>query len=371
MAVDLGFSNVIYAKTRSAFLTKNPIGARSLSVTTFGLYGLITAISVIAFSSQIHRFGPKEYELAFSLFFIGSVLPLPWAVIRAVTAATERYILFESIELFRRMGSLALACSMLWGLTFIHYAALNIALWAAAFIVMCPSVVRSFGTTPLTRNDWDVKAVLENNRRQIGASSAYSLAGFALVNVPYLAFPLLFHHPLDVIPFDIFSKVTRFGWQAYLVANEGILPVTSRAVYQGDKAQLKKSLRTAVLLSAIPCMIGIIAVTFFGDRVFTLLLKDASLITHSLRWGMGLMLIVLMFQAPVEIVMLNTGNIVPLARIRAGMVGVLALLITTLLFVGYTFDVFMLSYILIYFIGTVYFCKSLRLTVKGIGKSKP
>jgi len=353
MASDLGFSSVVYQRVRQAFLDGHGERLRPMAVTAFGLYGAIVLLAVTVIATQAQRLGSEPLHLAFVLYFAGFVAALPWNIVRSVAAATDNYLRYETAELLRRVLSLGSVLAMLAGMSFTAYTVTVLAIWLAAYAYALPAVTASLQLRSLKRSDWQPRLMLRENQRQMGSASVFSLLEFAIYNFPYLALPWLLRLPAALIPFDVFFKVTRFGAQAYQVANEGTLPASTRAIHGANPHALTRVVATSLGLSAVPCLGGALLIGFFGEPVFGLLLKDATLVTETMRWCMVAMLVCMMFQATAGTLLLNTGHAPLLMRISAMVAGCMLAMSAAAWAADASLDTFMTAYVAIFALGAV------------------
>lgn len=326
LATDLGFSSVVFARLRKAFLEDRIGEARPIVMGAVTLYALIVVLAQLGFCVLLlpGRI-PPDWRLSFGLYFLVLLLPLPWNVIRAVAAGSERFLLFETVEAVRRLGMVLLVLAMTKGLSFEAYSSIALTLWALAYGVLLVALMPVIGL-PRTREDWNVRKVLSESKAQLGGAGIFALCEVGVYNFPYFAIPLLFHSGPALVAFDIFYKITRFGASAYLVANEGLLPAQTRAIHQGAGPAIVRNIVLCLCISALPCVAGGVAVTVFGDPLFKALLGEASRVPGDARAAMAVMLAAMLFRAASGTLLLNTGKSNLLARIALGEVAAMGLL---------------------------------------------
>ncbi len=315
LATDLGFSSVVFVKLRKAFLDDRIGDARAITVAAVVIYGFVVVLAQLTFCiTLLPNHIPHDWQLAFGLYFLVLLLPLPWNVIRAAAASAERFLLFESVEAIRRLGMVMLILAMTRGLPFEAYAWIALGLWALAYAVVLTVLVPVIGL-PRTRADWNLRQVVSESRGQLGGAGLFALCEVVVYNFPYLVIPMLFHSAAALLAFDIFYKITRFGASAYLVANEGLLPAHTRAIHQGVGSTIIRNIAICLGISALPCSVGVMAVSAFGEPVFKLLLGDASRVSMDARGAMAAVLVAMLFRATSGTLLLNTGKSKLLARL--------------------------------------------------------
>lgn len=363
LAVDLGFSSVVFTKVRKAFLDQRPEDARPIVVGAVAIYAGVIVVAQASFcGAMMLGLIPPDWRLTFGLYFLTVLLALPWNVIRATAAGLERFMLFESVEAVRRLAVVGLVFAMTRGLGFETYAWIVLALWAAAYAGVLSILVRVVGL-PSSAADWNLRQVLAKNKGQAGAAGVFALCEVAVYNFPYVAIPLIFHDAGALVAFDVFYKITRFGASAYLVANEGLLPVQTRAIHAGDGRAIVRNIGLSLAISALPCLIGAVAVTAYGDSVFMLLLGDAARVPGYVRLCMAAVLAAMLFRAASGTLLLNTGKAGLLARVSLSEVAAMVLMTASVVAVGAAFSEFLLGYVAIFAaISLAYFLMLARLS---------
>jgi hypothetical protein len=370
MATDLGFSSVVYHRVRKAFLGEDPASEKSLVFTASGLYFGVVAIAEVLMILWMHGGGVGgDLVGAFAIYFLALALSLPWGLMRAIAGALDLYLHYEAIEAARRTVLTGLLFAMAMGMSLKVYALIALALWPMAYALLLPSVFRLMGGGERGwRHLWRPRAAIAENGRMLGAASLFSLMEFGIYNFPYVALPLIFGRGPALVAFDVFFKVTRFGAQSYLVPNESLLPMNTRAIHERDGRKLLRNVAAALAISAVACAIGAGAVLLFGETLFRLLLKNAGLVPPTLRWCMAVILVAMMFQAASGTLLLNSGKMGVLSRVSLGMAVSMSLMTAAVVTLHLPFLVFMQSYVAVFSIGaTVYFTLLVRSVRRLLG----
>jgi O-antigen/teichoic acid export membrane protein len=371
MATDLGFSAVIYHRVRSAFLRGRPEEARALAVTAFGLYLAIAGLAELLMIAWLAIGGAGHgLSAAFSVYFLALALALPWGVLRSVAGALDHFLLYEGVEAARRALLTAMIAAMAFGLPLLAYAAIALAAWPLAYAILLPRLARTIGAGGW-RGVWRPLEALRENGRMMGAASVFSLMEFGVYNFPYIALPYLFGYGPALVVFDIFFKVTRFGASAYLVPNESLLPLNTRAIHDGDGRRLLRNVIIALGLSALACAVGCIAVTAFGDALFRALLKNGALVAPRVRWCMAVVLAAMMFQAASGTLLVNSGKMGVLSRVSVGMALSMSAMTAAAAVLHWSFPGFMQAYASVYAVGAViYFSLLVASVARLLGPQK-
>ncbi|MCI3132738.1 hypothetical protein [Phenylobacterium aquaticum] len=369
LAVNLGFSTVVYSTLRKNYLTQGPQEEASISLATLVLYGSVAVLAATIFWGCVYLIpiGSGPMRGALVIHFAALACALPWMIVRVSTAAVDRYIAFESLEMVRRALALALVIAMLFGVTFKWYAILSLALWAIAFLATLPIMTRIWTGTTL-------RVGFRHLRREIVAvksTGTFSLLETIIYNFPYLFVPILYKSSTAIVSFDTFYKIVRFGASAYLASAEATLPAQTRAHHEQDGGRLLRLTTYAILLAAIPMALGVISVTIFGDITFGNLLKKAGLISTSTRISMALMLIAMLFQTISGNLLINTGNAAALARISWSIAGALGLFSIVVAAIHSPFSTFIIGYSTIYCFGAAGYTLLLLAKIQALPARTP
>lgn len=351
LAVNLGFSTVVYANLRRNFLEHGPAEERAISIATLVLYAGFAGLAALIFWACVFGLpiGSPGIRLALAVHFTALSCALPWTIVRVSAAAVDRFMAFELIELARRALALVLVIAMLFGLSFLGYAALSLLLWLAAFAATYPIMG---GLWRGVRLDEGMRR-LRNDIRAIRHTGVFSALETAIYNFPYMFVPFLYGASSAVVAFDTFYKIVRFGASAYLASAEATLPAQTRALHEGDRGRLAGRTAMALGLGALPMIVGILAVTVFGDFTFGHLLKKAGLIPETTRIAMGVMLAAMLIQTISGNLLVNTGKAALLARLSWVIAAGLALFSAAVMIFHLPFSTFILGYAAVYAAGAV------------------
>lgn len=368
LAVNLGFSTVVYSTLRRNFLAQGPREESSVSSATLVVYGAIAVVAAIVFCACVYLLpiGSKPMRSALAIHFAALACALPWMIVRVSTAAVDRYVAFEAIEMGRRTLALALVIAMLFGLNFKFYAILSLSLWACAYVATAPLLMTIWTGTRLTTG-------FQQLRRDIVAvrnTGAFSILETAIYNFPYIFVPMNYTSASTTVSFDTFYKIVRFGASAYLASAEATLPAQTRALHANDGEKLLRLTINAAALAAPATIVGILSVTVLGDYTFGHLLNKAGLIPTSTRYAMAIMLIAMLFQTVSGNLLINTGKAAALARLSWWIAGALGAFSIGVAALRLPFSTFIVGYSSIYACGAIGYALLLYLRIQSLKLSR-
>jgi O-antigen/teichoic acid export membrane protein len=332
LQADLGISIRLFGQLRQNFLHPENGSRQALGnavAAALASYAAIAVLATVVFGVMVWGLGlgVAQYHAIYLLLFAGSVLPLPWMILRLTANAFDYYVLTEAIDCVRRTLLLALTAALVIGLPLMAYAVCFVLLWLAALAVLFVMARKRLDilTGARIREGF---AVLRADLRGITASAVLSMSEFLIYIYPYYVIPLTHRDALALVAFDMFYKVTRFATTAYLTVTETVLPHQTRAFHAGNVPMLRKMMLVAFALAAVP-MIGAIGIIgLFGDRFFGILLGNPDVVTPSIRLTICVMLFLMMVQTVSGAVLAGIGRLGVLARRASttfGMMLVLAL----------------------------------------------
>lgn len=347
LATDMGFSAYVYAEVRRDFLNGAMAGADDLVSQAITLYLAIALAAAALAGLIIPVVSPAGWAMALICYFATIVLPLPWMLVRRVAAALDLYVAMEAIECVRRALSCVLAAGMLFGLGLLGFALASIALWLVAAAASW-LLLRRHGFRLELGSPARIAGFWRAHRGGVIKSGRFAALEFVVYNFPYLAIPVMFHGPGDLVAFDLFNKVARFGGAAYAVPGELFCPPQTRAYYDGDAAGVIRYQRLSWMIGAVPLIVGGVLIGAVGGPVFDLLLAGNYPIGPLVRVAMIVMLAALLLQSASCGFLLSVGRYDPLSSVAAITVGLmLAAMIVTMLS-GIPFGWFMLLYVGVY-----------------------
>lgn len=354
LAVDLGFSNYVYSVVRRRYLEDELDGAEELVAEAISLY-LAIALAACGIAGMVLAvLVPTGLKLAMIGYFATIVLPLPWMLIRRASAAIDLHVQVEALEVVRRAVFCVFAAAMLAGVPLIGFVVLSLAGWllamGAAWLLL-----RGHGFHLRPGPPRRIVAFFAEHRAGVLSSGRFTALEFGIYNFPYLLIPMLFHGAADLVAFDLFNKVARFGGAAYSVPAEAFTPQQTRAHYIGDVAGVERYQRMMWAVGAVPMVIGGALILSFGGPVFDHLLNGTHAIPPELRIAMAAMLATLLLQTSAGGFLLSVGrydDVYCVALVTAGLM--LVATVATVVF-HLAFGTFMLLYVAAYGVHAILF----------------
>jgi hypothetical protein len=359
LAVDLGFSNYAYSVVRRRFLEQQLAGAEDLVAEAVSLYLLIAAVACAIAAPVIWVLAPAPLRLAMLGYFATIVIPLPWMLIRRVAAAVDLHVQIEVLECIRRALFCGILATMLVGMPLIGFVGLALAGWAVAMAAAW-LLLRAHGFRIVAGRPGRMLAFLAENGEGVVQSGSFTALEFIIYNFPYLLIPVMFHGPANLVGFDLFNKVTRFGGAAYSVPAEAFSPQQTRAYYAGDHAAVDRFQKMMWAVGAVPMVVGGALVILVGGPLFEHLLAGLHAVPIGLREEMAAMLAALLLQTSAGGFLLSVGRYGELTRAALVTVGLmLAAVVVTMLW-RLSFSEFMLLYVLVYGVHAAMFQAAFR-----------
>jgi hypothetical protein len=352
LVADLGFSAYVYAEVRRDFLADDLDGADDLVSQAASLY-LGIAVAVVGIAAVVMPVAaPRGMAMALAAYFATIVLPLPWMLIRRVAAALDLYVAIESVECARRAVFCLLVATMLTGVSLLGFAIAALAMWIVAAGAAW-WILRRNGFHLRWGSPRRIAAFWRQNRSGVVKSGRVAALDFLVDNLPYLAIPVIFHGPADLVSFDLFTKVARFGGAAYGVPGEVFTPPQTRAFYAGDADGVFRYQRWIWWLSAVPLVVGGVLIGVYGGPVFSRLLAGTQQVAPLVRVAMILMLVALLVRSPAAGFLTVVAKYDQLAIVAGIAAALMVAVLAATAIRGLSFPVFMLLYVAVYFFHAV------------------
>lgn len=263
ISAELGLTNIVYARLRRYWVARGKGGQAQgepeqggfraeeiglLFLLLLGLIGLGTAAVGAAMLAGIIRTG---LPLLFLLFFVASALNMLMLLARRALAAVECNLLWEAIDLVRRILSLMALLAVLLGLGLVSSVCILLALTLAALVLAAGLLMRRLDM------DWRQWFALRvggghvrrHYLRDAGASAALTLSEVAGYNAPYFTIAALTHDMRLLLAFDLLFKLSRAVSTTIRATVEAALPRLTRAWYAGDGADFRSGLWRATMIA--------------------------------------------------------------------------------------------------------------------------
>lgn len=282
---DIGISNLIYARLRREYLEKNTALSEASASFVYTIFWSVVVIATLLFISidiilsekiNFTEVGSK------SLFFLMSVVNLPWNLLKSISNATENYVKFEFVDSVRRLTQIGLLCLILLDIPIPYVFALINAIWLLAFLSLT-AIIRAKMKLRIQMKFSIIFKGFSNLRVEYGASIipslTFSLSEFAIYNYPYIYIPVVYGGGYEIVVFDIFYKFFRGIISINRVVSASFVPALTRSYHTGD-AKRTSSLFIKAMLLSLSFMAFFSCGVFWGrEEIFRILLKDASLVS--------------------------------------------------------------------------------------------
>jgi O-antigen/teichoic acid export membrane protein len=375
LQADLGISIRLFGQLRQNFLhPENGIRQALGNAVAAALasYAAIAVLATLVFGVMVWGLGLglAQYHSVYLLLFAGSVLPLPWMILRLTANAFDYYVLTEAIDCVRRTLLLALTAALVIGLPLMAYAVCFVLLWLVAISVLFVMARKRLDIL----SGASIRAgftVLRGDLKGITASAVLSMSEFLIYIYPYYVIPLTHRDALALVAFDMFYKVTRFATTAYLTVTETVLPHQTRAFHAGNVPMLRKMMLVAFALAAVPMVGAVGIIGFFGDRFFGILLGHSDVVTPTIRLTICAMLFLMMVQTVSGAMLAGIGRLAVLARRASTTLGMMLVLALVSGLQNWTIEQFIIGYAAVYAYEAFGYFWSMLMLFREISRKQP
>lgn len=237
VSADFGFSGIIYARLRRFRLGQGADGFRAGEISLlFAFMALVMLAGALLITGLIlGGVIATERPVLFLAFYALSALNIFGLLAKRALAALDHNLLWEGMDLGRRLLSLGLLLAALVGVPILWSVFAQIALMllalGSAFLVAHRAIGGAAGP-------WRVRlagasAMMRGYGRDMGATMALTLSDVAAYNAPYLGIALATRDPRPLLVFDFVFKISR-GLSAVIRALvEAALPHLTDAYHGG------------------------------------------------------------------------------------------------------------------------------------------
>jgi O-antigen/teichoic acid export membrane protein len=316
---DLGVAKILFVRLRAWFLADAEPGA---AITRYAtaiviLYMLLGIVCTVMCFFGAMAFGSNAYgSLEIALFFLFTAITLVWFVLRNISVAVDDFIFFESMEAIRRVAHIAVMLATLIGLSLMAFLVIANLIWAALFAVAITRLARKGAIVPaLAGFAQNLVAFFRENRREVISTGTYAGNEFYLYTFPYAVVPVAFGLGAPTIILDTAFKVFRGATVLYSAACDIAVPRQTRAYNEGDRRSLILATLMAAALGSLPCLVLCIALGFFAQPLFALLLGNAAVMPQAVSWLLIVLLIANLIQTVSNFVLVHTGYFNVIARV--------------------------------------------------------
>lgn len=285
VSAELGLTSIAYNRLRRHWLAARGEGEASdfrpeeLGVLVALLGGLTLAATLLMIGAILLGIISTQYPWLFVLFFLTACLNLFATLAKRALAAVDRNMLWEGLDMARRLVLLSLLAATLVGLNLTVSVLLQL---LVSFSAIGMALLLLHRRMALRAGHWFALRVGGGHVRRhyladFGASAALTVSEVVAYNAPYFLIALATHDPRPLLLFDFLFKVSRSISALVRAMIEAALPRLTSAWYRGDAARFRQLLLRAVIAGGGMALAIGIALIVFG-RVLVLSLFDGKLI---------------------------------------------------------------------------------------------
>lgn len=325
---DFGLPKILFVRMRARHLAgKSKDAVAGQADALFAFYALlVTSAALLCFGILATRPSVALLDAAqYALFFLYCAINLAWFVLRNLSVATDEFVFFESLEVVRRIGHIAIILSMLIGLPLpACLIAVNL-LWAVLFVLMTR---RLFQRGAMTLKARGIASRLMLFFRENGHSAlrtgAHAACEIYTHNLPYFVVPFAFGLGAPTIILDTTFKVFFGALVLYSAASDILVPRQTRAFAENDSPTLIRATLAAIGLSAVPGLLIAALLLFGGARLFALLLASSATMPAAATPIILILLAAGIAKTAGNSLLQHTGSFLVMSRISIGIAAALS-----------------------------------------------
>jgi O-antigen/teichoic acid export membrane protein len=316
---DIGLVKIIFVRMRAWLLGGAEAGAAVVGHATaiVILYFLLGIVCTIACFFGALLLGAGAYGgLELALFFLFTAITLVWFALRNISLAVDDFIFFEVMEVTRRTLHVGFMLATLIGLSLMAFLVIANLIWAALFAVMIARLSRK-GALQATVAGFagHLRSFFRDNRKEVVSGGTYAVNEFYLYNFAYAIVPAAYGLGAPTIILDTLFKVVRGATVLYSAASDVALPRQTRAHSEGDRRSVVLATWMAAGLASLPGIAICIALAFFSEPMFRILLGDSAVMPQPIVHLMIVLLIANLIQTVSNFLLIHTGYFKVIARL--------------------------------------------------------
>ena len=349
---DIGLVKIIFVRMRAWLLGGAQAGASIVwhATAIVILYFLLgVGCTILCFFGAL-AFGAGLYgSLELALFFLFTAITLVWFALRNISLAVDDFIFFELMEVTRRTLHVGFMLATLAGLSLMAFLVIANLIWIALFAVMIARLSRN-GALQATVAGFrgHLRSFFRDNKKEVVSGGTYAVNEFYLYNFAYAIVPLAYGLGAPTIILDTLFKVVRGATVLYSAASDVALPRPTRAHNEGDHRSLVLATWMAAGLASLPGIAICIALAFFAEPMFKLLLGHSAVMPQAIANLMIILLIANLIQTVSNFLLIHTGYFKVIARVSV-LVSVSATLVTGIaIFAGADLTGFLKAFTAVY-----------------------
>ena len=318
---DIGLVKIIFVRMRAWLLGGAQAGAAVVGHATaiVILYFLLGIVCTIGCFFGALLLGAGAYGgLELALFFLFTAITLVWFALRNISLAVDDFIFFEVMEVTRRVLHVGfmLATLPLIGLSLMAFLVIANLIWAALFAIMIARLSRK-GALQATVAGFSshLRSFFRDNKKEVVSGGTYAVNEFYLYNFAYAIVPVAYGLGAPTIILDTLFKVVRGATVLYSAASDVALPRQTRAHSEGDRRSVVLATWMAAGLASLPGIVICIALAFFSEPMFRILLGDSAVMPQAIVHLMIVLLIANLIQTVSNFLLIHTGYFKVIARL--------------------------------------------------------
>lgn len=299
ISAEFGLTNIIYARLRRFWLGQRHEGSdfrfEEIGALFLLLLGLIMLACLLVFAALAGGLIVTSVPVLFVLFFLASALNVQLLLAKRALAAIDRNLLWEAVDLARRLLALAALVAVLTGFDLFASVVVQLVTSLAAIIVAMVLLHRRLGMhagqwLALRRGGGHMRRTYA---RDIGASMALTLSEIIAYNVPYFTIAALTRETRLLLLFDFLFKLSRAVSTAIRAAIEAQLPRITAARFAGDRAGFDRLLGRACVVAGLIALVACGLLAAVGQRLFAHLFDGRAMLSLSELWLVCVVLLAL------------------------------------------------------------------------------
>lgn len=349
---DFGIAKILFVRTREWYLKgcKGRYVAERSGIIVILYTSLVLAIGMVflvAIAAAPDSTLLNAVEL--SLFFVFTALNLVWFVLRNLSVAIDDFVNFETLEVLRRIGHMALMLAMLIGLPLLAFLIVANLVWAGLFALSAHRLMaRRALALRFDHFPRRLQSFFRANRKEVMRTGTYGINEFFIYHFPYAVVPYMFGLGAPTIVLDTTFKVFRGATLLYSAGCDIAVPRQTRAFAERDRPSLILATLMAAALGSLPALLLVGLLVFGAEPFFALLLGPAATMPPQTTLLLVILLVANLAQTVANFLLVHTGFFREIAALAVAVSVVMATATGISISVGADFLGFLTTYTAVY-----------------------
>lgn len=277
VSAEFGLTTIIYARLRRFWLGAQGKGddfrVEELGALFVAMLALVAGSTMAVGGAMAAGWLHTGAPAVFLIFFLAAALNLHILLMKRALAAVECNLLWEAVDLIRRLVSLGALVAALGGLHLVAATVLQLCATIGAIALGMVVLAHRLNMRP---GQWFALRAGGGHMRRtylqdIGRSVLLTLSEIGAYNAPYFVIAAMSRDVRLMLLFDFLYKMSRAVTTAIRATTEAMMPRVTASWFAGEGAAFGRHVRGTLLAAVAVSLCVVVPLMLLGQRIFELL----------------------------------------------------------------------------------------------------